>query len=143
MLRSFLIPVCFWMAKKVKKNKTMIVGLSGGQGTGKTTISSIIKIILEKYFKLNVFKISIYDFYKTRKERIILSKKVHPLLKTRGVPGTHDIDRMLNLFRKVKAKKLGAKKIYIENLKYWNVAPQEAYYSYKEPSQRREKLNKK
>ena len=86
MLRSFLIPVCFWMAKKVKKNKTMIVGLSGGQGTGKTTISSIIKIILEKYFKLNVFKISIDDFYKTRKERIILSKKVHPLLKTRGDP---------------------------------------------------------
>ena len=106
MLRSFLIPVCFWMAKKVKKNNTMIVGLSGGQGTGKTTISSIIKIILEKYFKLNVFKISIDDFYKTRKERIILSKKVHPLLKTRGVPGTHDIDMMLNLFRKVKAKKL-------------------------------------
>ena len=106
MLRSFLIPVCFWMSKKVKKNKTMIVGLSGGQGTGKTTISSIIKIILEKYFKLNVFKISIDDFYKTRKERIILSKKVHPLLKTRGVPGTHDIDMMLNLFRKVKAKKL-------------------------------------
>ena len=106
MLRSFLIPVCFWMAKKVKKNKTMIVGLSGGQGTGKTTIFSIIKIILEKYFKLNVFKISIDDFYKTRKERIILSKKVHPLLKTRGVPGTHDIDMMLNLFRKVKAKKL-------------------------------------
>ena len=106
MLRSFLIPVCFWIAKKVKKNKTMIVGLSGGQGTGKTTISSIIKIILEKYFKLNVFKISIDDFYKTRKERIILSKKVHPLLKTRGVPGTHDIDMMLNLFRKVKAKKL-------------------------------------
>ena len=48
MLRSFHIPVCFWMAKKVKKNNTMIVGLSGGQGTGKTTISSIIKIILEK-----------------------------------------------------------------------------------------------
>ena len=106
MLRSFLKPVCFWMAKKVKKNNTMIVGFSGGQGTGKTTISSIIKIILEKYFKLNVFKISIDDFYKTRKERIILSKKVHPLLKTRGVPGTHDIDMMLNLFRKVKAKKL-------------------------------------
>ena len=105
MLRSFLIPVCFWIAKKVKKNKTMIVGLSGGQGTGKTTISSIIKIILEKYFKLNVFKISIDDFYKTRKERISLSKKVHPLLKTRGVPGTHDIDLMINFFKQVKKKK--------------------------------------
>ena len=36
-----------------------IVGLTGGQGTGKTTISSILMIILKKYFKLNVFKISI------------------------------------------------------------------------------------
>ena len=52
----------------------MIVGLSGGQGTGKTTISSIIKIILEKYFKLNVFKISIDDFYKTRKKELFCLK---------------------------------------------------------------------
>jgi len=42
--------------------------LVGPPGTGKTTISSIIKIILEKYFKLKVFKISIDDFYKTRKD---------------------------------------------------------------------------
>ena len=65
MLRSFLIPVCFWMAKKVKKNNTMIVGLSGGQGTGKTTISSIIKIILEKYFKLTKGEdsLKLYQFY--------------------------------------------------------------------------------
>ena len=30
----------------------MIIGLSGGQGTGKTTIASIISLILRKYFKL-------------------------------------------------------------------------------------------
>ena len=92
MLKSFLIPVSFWIANKDEKNKTITVGLAGGQGTGKTTISSIIKLILIKYFKLKVFKISIDDFYKTRKERITLSKKVHSLLLTRGVPGTHDID---------------------------------------------------
>ena len=43
MIKSYLIPVCFWIAKKVNKKKTIIIGLSGGQGTGKTTISSIIK----------------------------------------------------------------------------------------------------
>ena len=82
----------------------MILGLAGGQGTGKTTISSLIKIILEKYFKFNVFKISIDDFYKTREDRIKLSKKVHPLLMTRGVPGTHDIDLILSFFRKISKK---------------------------------------
>ena len=90
MLKSFIIPVCFWIAKKANNKKPYFVGLAGGQGTGKTTISSIIKIILEKYFKLKVFKISIDDFYKTRKERYSLSNKVHPMLMTRGVPGTHD-----------------------------------------------------
>jgi len=104
MIRSFLIPVCFWIAKKIKKKEPLIIGLAGGQGTGKTTITSIITIILKKYFKLDVFKISIDDFYKTRKQRALLSKNKHSLLMTRGVPGTHDIDIMLNFFKKIKVK---------------------------------------
>ena len=105
MIKSFLIPLCFWISKKVDKKRPYFVGLAGGQGTGKTTTSSLIKIILSKYFKLKVFKISIDDFYKTRKERISLSKRVHPMLLTRGVPGTHDINMMLNFFKKMKNKK--------------------------------------
>ena len=105
MIKSFLIPLCFWISKKAEKKRPYFVGLAGGQGTGKTTISSLIKIILTKYFKLNVFRISIDDFYKTRKERINLSKRVHPMLLTRGVPGTHDINMMLSFFKKAKSKK--------------------------------------
>ena len=105
MIKSFLIPLCFWISKKADKKRPYFVGLAGGQGTGKTTSSSLIKIILTKYFKLKVFKISIDDFYKTRKERVRLSKRVHPMLLTRGVPGTHDINMMLNFFKKAKSKK--------------------------------------
>ena len=90
MIKSFLIPLCFWISKKADKKRPYFVGLAGGQGTGKTTSSSLIKIILTKYFKLKVFKISIDDFYKTRKDRKKLSISKHPLLITRGVPGTHD-----------------------------------------------------
>ena len=111
MLKTFLIPMCFWIAKKTNNKKPYFVGLAGGQGTGKTTISSIAKIILEKHFELKVFKISIDDFYKTRKERLNLSKKVHPMLMTRGVPGTHDIKAMLNFFKKAKSKKFKKMKI--------------------------------
>ena len=111
MIKSFLIPISFWIAKKAKKNKPCIVGLSGGQGSGKTTISSIISIILRKYFKLNVFIISIDDFYKTRKERFLLSKRIHPFLMTRGVPGTHDINMMLDFFKRVKGKKFRSLKL--------------------------------
>ena len=111
MIKSFLIPISFWIAKKVEKKKPFILGLSGGQGSGKTTISSIISIILSKYFKLNVFKISIDDFYKTRKKRLELSKKVHPLLMVRGVPGTHDINIMLDFFKRIKEKKFKSIKL--------------------------------
>ena len=104
MIKSFLIPLCFWISKKANKKRPYFVGLAGGQGTGKTTISSLIKIILTKYFKLKVFRISIDDFYKTRKERINLSKRVHPMLLTRGVPGTHDINLINKTFKSLKKK---------------------------------------
>ena len=104
MIKSFLIPVSFWISKRVDKKRPLIIGLAGGQGSGKTTISSILTLILQKYFKLDVFKVSIDDFYKTRKDRKLLSKNKHPLLMTRGVPGTHDIDLMLGFFKKIKDK---------------------------------------
>ena len=104
MIKSFLIPVSFWIAKRANKKKPLMIGLAGGQGSGKTTISSILTLILQKYFKLKVFKVSIDDFYKTRKDRKFLSKNKHPLLMTRGVPGTHDVDLMIKFFKKVKSK---------------------------------------
>ena len=55
MIKSFLIPLCFWISKKADKKRPYFVGLAGGQGTGKTTISSLIRIILTKYFKLKTF----------------------------------------------------------------------------------------
>ena len=104
MLKSFLIPICFWISKKKKVKYPVIIGLSGGQGSGKTTISFILSIILKKYFKFNVCRISIDDFYKTKKEREVLSKTKHPLFIYRGVPGTHDVDMLLKFFKKIKTK---------------------------------------
>ena len=105
MLKSYLIPTSFWIVKKLNKKSPLIIGLAGGQGAGKTTISSILSLILKKYFKLNVFKISIDDFYKTRNERKKLSEITHPLLMIRGVPGTHDYKTIKDFFKKVKKKK--------------------------------------
>ena len=44
-LKNFYIPISKMIVKNYKKNKTIIIGLSGGQGSGKSTISNIIKII--------------------------------------------------------------------------------------------------
>jgi D-glycerate 3-kinase len=111
MLKSYLIPTCFWIAKKTNKKKPLIIGLAGGQGTGKTTTASIMSTILKKYFKFKVFKISIDDFYKTRSERKKLSKTKHPLLMTRGVPGTHDFKIISQFFKKIKKRKFKSIKL--------------------------------
>jgi D-glycerate 3-kinase len=44
--------MCFWIAKKANNKKPYFVGLAGGQGTGKTTISSIIKDYIRKVFQI-------------------------------------------------------------------------------------------
>ena len=131
MIKSFLIPISFWIAKKVDKKQTLIIGLAGGQGSGKTTISSILTLILHKYFKLNVFKVSIDDFYKTRKDRRLLSKNKHPLLMTRGVPGTHDIDLMLSFFKKIKSKNFKSLKVPTFNKAIDDRCPKSLWYKVK------------
>ena len=132
MIKSYLIPVCFWISQKANSKKPYFVGLAGGQGSGKTTISSLIKIILEKYFRLNVFKVSIDDFYKTRKERSILSNKVHPMLMTRGVPGTHDVKIMLDFFKNSKSKNFKSIKLPSFNKAVDDRSPQKNWYNIKE-----------
>ena len=105
-LKKIYIPISFWINNKCKKKgRTLIVGLSGSQGSGKTTVTSILQIILKKFFKKNIYVISIDDFYKTLRDRNRMSQQKHSLFKTRGVPGTHDINLIKNFFISVKRKK--------------------------------------
>ena len=111
-LKNFYIPIAFWIDKKYKeKGKTLFLGFSGSQGSGKTTAAGILKVILKKFFKREIHVSSIDDFYKTFKDREKMSHKIHPLLKTRGVPGTHDVNLTKNFFKVLSTKKF--KKIMI------------------------------
>lgn len=104
-LKRIYIPISFWIENKYKeKGKTLFLGFSGGQGSGKTTVVKILKIILKKFFKRKIHVSSIDDFYKTLKDRNKMSYTAHPLFKTRGVPGTHDINLIKNFFYFIKRK---------------------------------------
>jgi len=98
-LNIFYLPICKKIYQDYRKNKKIkIIGLTGGQGAGKSTITQIIKLILETKYNLRVVYFSIDDFYKRSSERIEMSKKVHKLFKTRGVPGTHDTSLIKKTF---------------------------------------------
>ena len=105
-LKKTYIPISFWIENKYKKKgRTLFLGFSGGQGSGKTTVTGILKIILEKYFKRRIQAISIDDFYRTLEDRNKMSITIHPLFKTRGVPGTHETSLIKKFFDFTKKKK--------------------------------------
>tara|TARA_Y100000816_G_scaffold276153_1_gene245053 strand:- start:267 stop:1187 length:921 start_codon:yes stop_codon:yes gene_type:complete len=105
-LNTFYLPLSKWIYSSFKKdNKTKVIGLSGGQGAGKSTITDILKFILKKKFGLELCVFSIDDFYKTKKERKHMSEDIHPLFLTRGVPGTHDVNLIEKTLSKLKKKK--------------------------------------
>ena len=104
-LKKIYIPISFWIENKYKKKgRTLFLGFSGGQGSGKTTVAEILKIILKKFFKRRIHVSSIDDFYKTLEDRNKMSYAIHPLFRIRGVPGTHDINLIKKFFNLIKKK---------------------------------------
>ena len=70
--------------------RPVVVGLCGAQGSGKSTMSARLARRLDAAGSPSAV-LSLDDFYLTRAERATLGRTVHPLLETRGVPGTHDL----------------------------------------------------
>ena len=98
---KFITPIIEYIV--FSKQKKFLI--AGSQGIGKSTLVKILQTCINFYYKKNVLSLSLDDYYLTKKERIVLSKKIHPLFLTRGVPGTHDLKKLeknINSFEKGK-----------------------------------------
>jgi D-glycerate 3-kinase len=71
-------------------NWPVVIGLCGAQGSGKSTAATQAAAALTAR-GLPTGIVSIDDLYITHADRQRLARDVHPLLRTRGVPGTHDV----------------------------------------------------
>jgi D-glycerate 3-kinase len=83
-------------AMQRRAHRPIIFGLCGAQGSGKSTLASA----LARRFRAEGVAtaiLSLDDLYLTRAEREELARCEHPLLITRGVPGTHDVALGLQL----------------------------------------------
>ncbi|TNY25866.1 kinase [Fulvimonas soli] len=79
-----------------RAKRPYLLGLSGLQGSGKSTLARVMKAEAEaRGWPTEV--LSLDDFYYSRAERETLAREVHPLLRTRGVPGTHEIELLLSV----------------------------------------------
>jgi D-glycerate 3-kinase len=70
--------------------RSIVIGLCGAQGSGKSTAAAQVDAALSAD-GIRSMVLSLDDFYLTAAERNALGDAVHPLLRTRGVPGTHDV----------------------------------------------------
>ena len=90
-LEKLWLPVALDLAARRKElDRTLIQGILGSQGTGKTTLCIVLKSILN-YLGFGVATLSIDDLYLTYAERQALQQQ-DPRLIWRGPPGTHDVD---------------------------------------------------
>lgn len=90
------------LQKAAPRNAPLVVGISGSQGSGKSTLAALLVILLREMMGLRGINLSIDDFYLTHAQRQALAHDVHPLLATRGVPGTHDVGLAVNTLEALK-----------------------------------------
>ena len=98
--KNIYTPLCAWLSSQ-NKNKPLVLGINGSQGSGKSTLTRILGDLLEQGFNKKVVSFSIDDLYKTKEQRERLATSIHPLFKTRGVPGTHDAELGISIIRKL------------------------------------------
>lgn len=99
---EFFVPLVDLIANRaLDSEQTLYVGINGAQGTGKTTLGKLLVTLLSAR-EFRVANFSIDDFYLTQSERNQLAESQHPLLATRGVPGTHDISLLMTKFEELK-----------------------------------------
>ena len=77
-------------ALREHRGRTVVIGLCGAQGSGKSTIAAVTARLLASQ-GLKVAVLSLDDVYLGREARTWLAARTHPLLAVRGPPGTHDV----------------------------------------------------
>jgi D-glycerate 3-kinase len=84
-------PVIQHCLDHLSKKRPMVLGINGCQGSGKSTLAAYLQTVFESDYGLKVVNLSLDDFYLSKAARAENARCIHPLLATRGVPGTHDI----------------------------------------------------
>jgi len=102
LIKLHYLPLASWVESQHQPDEALFVGINGAQGTGKSTLAAFLRLALELDANWRVAVLSIDDFYLTKAERKNLAERIHPLMETRGVPGTHDMQMLATCIEQLK-----------------------------------------
>lgn len=94
--------------RKQRLDSSILIGINGSQGSGKSTLAAYLQVALQLKYGYQVVSISIDDFYLSKQARLNLAEDVHPLFKTRGVPGTHNVQLAMDTLTTLKTQQQGS-----------------------------------
>ncbi len=98
-----LIPMGAWLLREQRRvGRPLQVAIGGSQGSGKSTFTHGLRLVLHHCFAVSSCVLSLDDFYLPRDQRQALARAIHPLLITRGVPGTHDLELLARTISRLK-----------------------------------------
>lgn len=106
--RRHFLPLADWLAGQARALRCPVIGLQGLQGSGKSTLAALLPELLQARHGLRVVALSLDDFYLGHAERQVLARSLHPLLRTRGVPGTHEVSLALSCLAALRTLPAGA-----------------------------------
>lgn len=100
------LPLADWLSRHARSAAPFLLGINGAQGTGKSTLAQFLKAALHEGGQ-SAAVLSLDDFYLGKARREELATEVHPLLRVRGVPGTHDTVLMHRTLKDLRSLKRG------------------------------------
>ena len=99
---------------QIDKDRKTAIGISGAPGSGKSTLARALVHYLNQA-GIPACLLSLDDYYLGRSQREQLAADLHPLFQQRGVPGTHELDRLLADFDQIRSGKLEGLRLPVFN----------------------------
>jgi D-glycerate 3-kinase len=118
---SALLPV-------IGKEHKISIGIAGAPGSGKSTFAGTLAHCLQQA-GVPCCLLSLDDYYLSQGQRNILAKNVHPRLSKRGVPGTHDLKRLLADFDRLRSGRSEGLRLCVFDKSTDDLAPENKWRS--------------
>ena len=99
---------------QIDTDRKIAIGISGAPGSGKSTLARFLARHINQA-GIPACLLALDDYYLGRNQREQLALSLHPLFQQRGVPGTHELDRLAADFDRIQSGRLGGLSLPVFN----------------------------